>query len=156
MKRQQSQSRIKVPNKNKVWYLKISIYLYPHQARNRKMTVGTGFQKYYWGRSLIFRNNLEEEKYCSWSKCSWSKSSWSKLSWIKNSWSKFSWIKIFLKQVFLTAHTNYYFHDPSVVTHLETYAGVVRWQPRSETFLVVGPPPSSWSILNQLRTYIIR
>ena len=81
MKRQQSQSRIKVPNKNKVWYLKISIYLYPHQARNRKMTVGTGFQKYYCGRSLIFRNNLEEEKYCSWSKC--------------------SWIKKFLKQIFL-------------------------------------------------------
>ena len=45
MKRQQFQARIKVPNKNKVWYLKVSISLYPYQARNGKMTVGTGFQK---------------------------------------------------------------------------------------------------------------
>ena len=51
--------------------------------------------------------------------------------------------------------TNYYFHDTSVVTHLETYAGVdmVVAQIRA-LFLGVGLKPSSRSILNQLRTYV--
>ena len=45
MKRQQSQSIIQVPNQGKVWRLKVFISHHPYQARNGKMTGGTGSQK---------------------------------------------------------------------------------------------------------------
>ena len=106
MKRQQSQSRIKVPNKNKVWYL-ISIPIRLEIER--------------WQLELVFRNIIvgshlfSEIIFCE--DADFSEIIWRKKSTVpeanvresKSSWSKFSWIKKFLKQMFLTAHTNYYF-----------------------------------------------
>ena len=62
---------------------------------------------------------------------------------------------LFLNHKFPNAPISYYFHDTSVVTHLETYAGVdmVVAQIRA-LFLGVGLKPSSRSILNQLCTYV--
>ena len=62
---------------------------------------------------------------------------------------------MFLNHKFPNAPISYYFHDTSVVTHLETYAGVdmVVAQIRA-LFLGVGLKPSSRSILNQLCTYV--
>ena len=134
-------------NKSKAWRLKVFLSLHPYQARNGKMTGGTGSQKL--SDIILRKKSTVSEVNVRKSKSSWSNVLVQKLP-EANFGQKYPEANVsdclykLLFSWFKCCNSSRDVCRSSMVAAQILY------------LLVVGPPPSSWSILNQLRTYVIR